>query len=52
MCKHMDYNGKCTLWDAEDIMFEHVMEACDENGYCLVDDDEDPSMLCEDYEEE
>jgi hypothetical protein len=49
----MDYNGKCTLWDADEdeIIFEHIIYACDEEGYCLVDDDEDPALLCEDYEE-
>ncbi len=53
MCRHMDYNGKCTLWDGDEdeIMFEHIVNACDEEGYCLVDEDEDPTMICEDYEE-
>ena len=49
-CKYSDFEGKCTLWDADDT-FEHIANSCDEKGYCSVEDDPDPSVSCEDYEE-
>ena len=50
-CRFSTFDGVCELWDAEDIQFEHIVNSCDEEGYCLVEDDEDPRMSCEDYEE-
>lgn len=44
--------GKCDLWDEETgPMFEHIENLCDEEGHCIVNEDEDPTMSCEDYEE-
>ena len=51
MCKFLDYDGKCQLWEDRDIMFEHIANSCDIEGHCLVCDDEDPLLSCEDYEE-
>lgn len=49
MCQFMNFDGKCELWDDEDMQFDHIVNSCDEEGYCVVDDDEDPSLICEDY---
>ena len=48
VCKFHNYDGLCDLW-CED-MFEHIARSCDEVGHCVVDDDEDPSFMCEDFE--
>ena len=32
-------------------MFKHIEKSCDAEGYCLVEDDDNPSESCEDYEE-
>lgn len=37
--------GKCTLWDDS-----IERPGCDSKGYCVCEDDEDPSIVCEDYE--
>ncbi len=50
-CIHCNYAGECSLWDNTSIMFDHIVNSCDENGYCLVEEDEDPLSSCEDYEE-
>lgn len=51
MCKHLNFRGICDLWDDTTIQFEHIIDSCDEFGYCLLYDDEDPIISCEDYEE-
>ena len=38
--------GKCQLFD-EDEGIERA--GCDDEGFCICDDDPDPSYLCEDY---
>ena len=45
-CKYSDFNGVCQL-------FGDGMErpGCDEEGYCVCEDDEEPLDSCEDYEE-
>lgn len=48
-CKFSE-DGVCTLW--EDGMFEHISNSCDEEGNCLIEDDEYPEDSCEDYDEE
>lgn len=50
-CRNSNFDGKCDLWDDTDLMFEHIANSCDSDGICLVEDDEYPSMSCEDYEE-
>ena len=50
-CKFCGRDGKCNNWDIGGIVFEHIANSCDDEGHCLVEDDEDPSMSCEDYEE-
>ena len=50
MCKYLSFDGKCQLWDDTDIQFEHIVNSCDEYGYCLVDEDEYPLNTCEDYQ--
>lgn len=50
-CQYSDFNGKCTLWDDTSIQFDHIVDSCDSEGYCLVEEDEDPIKDCEDYEE-
>ena len=47
-CKFHNYDGLCDLWGED--MFEHIEASCDEVGHCVVDDDEDPGFMCEDYE--
>ena len=41
-CIYHDFKGKCTLSDE--------MDNGSENGYCVCDDDPDPSYSCGDYE--
>jgi|LGVE01.1.fsa_nt_gb replicative superfamily II helicase len=52
-CKFNNSNGECELWNEDDdnVQFDHIVDSCDENGYCLVDEDESPEDGCEDYEE-
>lgn len=45
-CKFQDFNGKCQLFDG---LIE--IPGVDEEGNCICSDDEDPSYLCEEYEE-
>ena len=51
-CKFCNSEGICDLWtdDPNDIQFEHIEKSCNEFGHCLVEEDEDPSISCEDYE--
>ena len=49
-CKFNNWEGMCEHWDGVD-SFEHIANSCDDEGHCLVDEDEYPSMSCEDYEE-
>ena len=51
ICKYSDFDGKCQLWEFGE-MFEHIAKSCDDTGVCLVEDDSDPSMSCEDYKED
>lgn len=51
-CKFCDWDGICELWDKNGDMFEYISYSCDNRGCCLVEEDEDPSMSCEDYEDE
>lgn len=50
-CRFSDFDGKCQLWNDEEIMFEHISNSCNSNGCCNVENDEKPSDSCEDYEE-
>ena len=50
-CKFCGWDGKCDHWDPDGDSFEHIANSCDDEGHCLVEEDEDPSMSCEDYEE-
>ena len=50
-CKYNNWDGECELWLDDGMMFEHIINSCDAFGHCLVDEDEDPSESCEDYEE-
>lgn len=45
-CRFCDFQGYCTLWNEE-----VEMNGCSEEGYCICEDDEDPSFTCEEYEE-
>lgn len=45
-CKFSDINGYCELFDDS---FESF--GCDSDGICICEDDEDPTILCEDYKE-
>ena len=46
-CKFQNWDdGKCQLFDSE---IENPGR--DENGICICSDDEDPSYMCEDYQE-
>lgn len=50
-CMYSNFDGQCELWDDDDIQVEHIVMSCDEEGHCVVEDDDDPSIMCEDYEE-
>ena len=46
-CQFSDYyTGKCQLYDGT------IEMPVDEDGVCLCEEDEDPSILCEDYREQ
>ena len=47
-CKYCNYHGMCGMWDED--ADEHIIKSCDDKGHCLVEEDEDPSISCEDYE--
>ncbi len=44
-CRYNDFEGTCTLWE-DDV----EMPGCNTAGICTCDDDEDPSVMCESYE--
>ncbi len=44
-CIYCDHSGYCTLFDPN---FESP--GVDEDGICICEEDEDPTILCEDYE--
>jgi len=44
-CTYSDFNGKCELWNKN-----IVSSGTDKKGCCVVENDEDPSATCEDYE--
>ena len=44
-CVYSDFDGLCTLWSPN-----IESKGTDINGYCIVEDDEDPLQSCEDYE--
>lgn len=56
-CRYSDNNGKCTLFDPEtfspDMKIPEKDEAygCDVHCNCLVEDDEDPSYGCAEFED-
>lgn len=45
-CIYSTFNGECILYDG---LFE--MLGCDEEGFCICEEDPDPTILCEDFEE-
>jgi len=45
-CKHCDRKGECELYQDGIEVF-----GIDENGYCIVEDDEFPEDTCGEYEE-
>lgn len=45
-CKYCDYTGRCTIFN--DWIENPGVTTL---GICICEDDEDPSILCEDYEE-
>lgn len=44
-CKFSDFDGYCTIFDPD---FENP--GVDEDGICICEDNEDPSITCEDFE--
>lgn len=49
-CKHSDINGLCQMFDEDDV--EGRPEGCEDDGFCLVEDDPSPEDSCESYESE
>ena len=45
-CKYSNNNGICQFFGDGIERF-----GCQNDGVCICEDDEDPSYLCEDYEE-
>jgi hypothetical protein len=45
-CIYNDFNGVCSFYDEDSSLNP---EGCDSEGYCLADEDEDPSW-CSDYQ--
>lgn len=44
-CVYSNFNGECELWE------EPILQnGYDKEGYCICEDDPDPSVLCEMYE--
>ena len=46
-CIYSNFNGHCQNW-CEEI----EMPGCDNEGYCVCEDNPDPNFLCEHYESE
>ena len=46
-CKFNSFEGECQLWDEET---PDEMNGCKGDGYCVCEEDPDPSVMCEDYE--
>ena len=45
-CVYLEFeSSKCELWDKS-----LEMPGCNSEGICICSDDEDPSVLCEDYD--
>ena len=50
-CIHSDNDGKCALIEDEAyFVSESVIVSCDEEGYCLVEDDSNPNKSCDSFE--
>jgi hypothetical protein len=51
-CIYSTFEGLCTLlWNEEEKISEAENDIClDKNGYCCVEDDEDPSISCNSFE--
>ncbi len=47
-CRYSNFDGKCNVFD-ENIEDEL---GCDDDGFCICEDDEDPSELCSNYDSE
>ena len=47
-CIYCDFDGICQICDQDSLVDN--CGCIDEHGYCLVQDDEDPSLTCENYE--
>lgn len=44
-CIYSDFDGKCTIWGPEIDGW-----GCNDEGYCICEDDPYPSYTCENYE--
>lgn len=55
-CIYNNFSGRCTLSDYEEDEDKKievpVAMGYDDEGYCIVDEDPDPSYSCESYESE
>ena len=50
-CIYSDTDGKCNLLEDEAyFVSESVIVSCDEDGYCLVEDDTNPDKSCDSFE--
>lgn len=47
-CVYCDFDGICQICDPDS--FIDYGGCIDEHGCCLLQDDEDPSLTCENYE--
>ena len=56
-CIYSNFNGECTLADRSEKYGMTVVdpctapEGCDEQGYCMIEDDPHPEDSCAEYEE-
>lgn len=42
-CIYLNFSGECTLWEEGN---DDECMGCDSEGFCMVEDDPDPSRNC------
>ena len=47
-CHFCDFNGQCQKFEDESTDITEL--GCDDDGYCLCEDDEDPEDACEHFQ--
>ena len=45
-CVYSGFHGECQLWEEGE-----QRPGCSDDGYCICEEDPDPGITCEDYED-